>query len=176
MNKSRWLLTLLLAGPLSTASAATVLKCIDRNGNVTFTQTTCPPEQTMEEALEVQNPRPSGDGPSIPLAIPKPPEPEEEKPQQAASPGRNAPQAPDDEASDDGYDSDSYYDYPPPPYIHRPRPPYPDHTRPWPPYPPHPPYPPQPPQPPVQPPQPPKGVGAPRNATKHTGPQREREN
>ncbi|UVE18919.1 hypothetical protein NVV93_05890 [Pseudomonas sp. LS44] len=168
MNTTRWLLAALLVGPTSTAWAATIVKCVDRVGNITYTETRCPPEQALDKVMQIHNDRPSGDGPAVPLATPRPPEPPQ--PQEVRKPQpspQQAPEQPVEEQYDDNGSYGSSYDYYNPGYIHRPRPrpPYPDHYPP-----PHPPRPLPPPHP-VEPPRPaPQGVGAPRNATKHTGP------
>jgi hypothetical protein len=67
----------LLLAPLAVASAAvasaysaTVNKCVDAAGHVTFTQTACPPRTVVQTVLEVENRPPSGDGPAVPLAVP----------------------------------------------------------------------------------------------------------
>ncbi|WP_263145827.1 DUF4124 domain-containing protein, partial [Pseudomonas sp. RIT-PI-AD] len=61
---ARWLLSLglLLAGPLQ---AASVLKCIDASGGITFTQKVCPDGFHLERELEVSNEAPRGSGASV---------------------------------------------------------------------------------------------------------------
>ncbi|AYC33773.1 hypothetical protein D3880_16040 [Pseudomonas cavernae] len=171
MNKASWLAVLLLAGQAPAVWAATVLKCVDRNGNITFTQATCPPEQTLDAVMQPHNEAPSGSGEPVPLAKPRPPEPEPQEPPPLppASTPSEQPVVQDEDRYQDDYDEGAeYYD---PDYVHRPRP-YRNHQRPYPPPYPHPLPPPHP----VEPPRPqPKGVGAPRNALKHTGPQLEEE-
>ncbi|TRX74627.1 hypothetical protein [Pseudomonas mangiferae] len=71
---ARWLcpLALLLAGPLQ---AASVLKCVDATGNVTFTQKVCPGGYRLERQLEVVNEAPRGSGAPVLMAEPPPPAP-----------------------------------------------------------------------------------------------------
>lgn len=164
MKTSHCLLSLLLAVPLADAGAATVLKCLDHAGNVTYTEGSCPPGQTLERQLEISNPRPSGTGPAVPLATPRPPAPEPERPRQTAAP-KTAPVQPPEtvEEPDDAF-------YPPYPYYRRPQPAY----RPWPPQPPYPhhPPPPRPPEPPEKPPARLKGIPVPWNSGRAAQPER----
>lgn len=51
-------------------SAATVVKCVDAKGKVTFVQNQCPDGLDGELHEVKDNPRPSGDGPSVRMADP----------------------------------------------------------------------------------------------------------
>lgn len=70
-----WILVVLAYLPCVTY-ATTVLKCIDAQGNVNFTQTACPPGQHLDSISELTAPPPpSGDGDPVKLAEPKAPTP-----------------------------------------------------------------------------------------------------
>ncbi|ENM3073383.1 TPA: DUF4124 domain-containing protein [Pseudomonas aeruginosa] len=53
------------------AEAASVFKCVGPDGTVTFTQQTCPENQSLEAVVSAHNPRPSGSGDSAVMAKPK---------------------------------------------------------------------------------------------------------
>lgn len=53
-----------------TASAASVVKCVDAAGKVTFAQNECPAGQAVEKHEVKASQRPSGDGPAVKLATP----------------------------------------------------------------------------------------------------------
>lgn len=50
------------------ASAATVFKCVDEAGKVTFTQQNCPKAEDFAGAVSAHNPVMSGDGPVVQMA------------------------------------------------------------------------------------------------------------
>ncbi|KAF1051992.1 MAG: hypothetical protein GAK43_02144 [Stenotrophomonas maltophilia] len=154
---------LLLACCCGSVQAATVLKCQDAQGKVTFTQDHCPAGTAVQNSLDVSNERPSGaNGPSVQLADPAILQPPPVAPVAAAAAAAPAtPATPaaaydnsqdsaasrtddDDDFADQGGGFDAGYGgYPYRPYPHRPwqhRPP-----------PPTPPQPPQPPTPPAKP-------------------------
>lgn len=53
-----------------TASAASVTKCIDGQGKVTFVQHDCPAGTSSNSELSVESQRPSGSGPAVKIAKP----------------------------------------------------------------------------------------------------------
>jgi len=55
------------------ASAASVVKCVDAAGKVTFSQHACPSPDHDAAVVSVKNARPSGDGPASRLADPSRP-------------------------------------------------------------------------------------------------------
>ena len=66
--RSLMLLILLVAALF--AHAASVVKCVDAAGKVTFVQHGCPSVDHASEVVTANSPRPSGDGPATRLADP----------------------------------------------------------------------------------------------------------
>lgn len=56
------LLLALLCCAASQAQAATVFKCVDAAGKVTFTQQQCPEQSALHDVVRANNPTPSGSG------------------------------------------------------------------------------------------------------------------
>ena len=69
----RGLSVALLVLMVGAAQAATVVKCVDAAGKVTFSQHACPSAEHDSAVMSVNNQRPSGDGPAIRLADPAKP-------------------------------------------------------------------------------------------------------
>lgn len=88
MRRALFVLALLMIAP---AGATTVNKCVDAAGQVTFTQTACPPHTVLQKVLEVENRPPSGNAPPVPLAVPQPQQAERPP---AAAPAPLQPQPP----------------------------------------------------------------------------------
>ncbi|WP_280377989.1 hypothetical protein [Pseudomonas sp. BN515] len=64
-----WILAAALLGSAS-ASAATVVKCVDAAGKITYAQNECPAGLVGEQHDVKASPRPSGEGPAVKLADP----------------------------------------------------------------------------------------------------------
>ncbi|MCO7558028.1 DUF4124 domain-containing protein [Metapseudomonas otitidis] len=64
-----WILAAALACSTA-AQAATVVKCVDGAGKVSFAQNACPPGTSGEQVQVREAPRPSGDGPAVQMADP----------------------------------------------------------------------------------------------------------
>lgn len=68
MAKSIALILLLFA---SQSMAATIFRCVDANGKVTFTQHNCPDNHVLDDVVTARNAKPSGSGPDSVMASPK---------------------------------------------------------------------------------------------------------
>ncbi|MFK4133191.1 hypothetical protein ACI2KR_13050 [Pseudomonas luteola] len=135
-------------GGVTHAQADTILKCVDKAGQITFTQGHCPSDQSLADRIEVDNPPPRGSGPVTRMADPTPP-PVVEKPNtkprdETSRPSTRTPSDADRyyDLDDDDYDvpppirQDRYYPYPEPYYDYGGhRPPWNHYPRPTPPTP-----------------------------------------
>ncbi|GGM12639.1 hypothetical protein GCM10009425_24480 [Pseudomonas asuensis] len=133
----KWaILAVTVSGLSGFAQADTILKCVDKAGQITFTQGRCPSGQSLADRIEVDNPPPSGSGPVTRMAAPMPP-PEAEQPKvepQAKTPKSTSRSTSD---SDEYYERDDEYDYDASPPIRQdryypyPEPYYGGHRPPW---------------------------------------------
>lgn len=69
----RVLLPLVLAALAGHAHAASVFKCVDAAGKVTFTQQSCPDSHALDDVVSARNDKPSGSGAASRMAPPAPP-------------------------------------------------------------------------------------------------------
>jgi len=69
VNLSKVLIFLLFSAQ---ASGATVVKCVDSKGQVTFVQHRCPAATEKDSMISVESQRPSGAGPAVKIAEPRP--------------------------------------------------------------------------------------------------------
>lgn len=53
------------------AQAATVFKCVDAAGKITYTQQNCPANNSLDDVVRAHNPTVSGAGPAVRLAEPQ---------------------------------------------------------------------------------------------------------
>lgn len=60
----------LLAGAMPAAQAATVFKCVDAKGKVTFTQQNCPDNHALDDVISARNQAPSGSSAPTKMAEP----------------------------------------------------------------------------------------------------------
>lgn len=72
----------------SQASAATIFKCVDEAGKVTFTKNAnCPRNSSLEDVVRAHNAAPSGSSAPVQMATPSAPAHTAQRPEQAPSEG-----------------------------------------------------------------------------------------